>query len=140
MSAPGGERTGAHRGDGAGEGEPPPTAAQERAEELAGRFGEGVARFAARAAGRAREEAEDVWAEAQTLRGEAPAPLRRGLAYGLAGVMRAGDVIVSAARGMAGEPSRGGRGRAPEREGQSAERAEEGAAGGAVERRRRPAG
>jgi hypothetical protein len=42
--------------------------AQERAEEIVERVAERVARFARRFAARAREEAEDIVAEAQTIR------------------------------------------------------------------------
>jgi hypothetical protein len=41
---------------------------EERAEEIVGRVSEDVARFARRLVARAREEAEDIVAEAQSLR------------------------------------------------------------------------
>ena len=41
---------------------------EERAEEIVGRVSEGVARFARRIVARAREEAEDIVAEAQSMR------------------------------------------------------------------------
>jgi hypothetical protein len=70
---------------------------QERAERVAG----DVSRWIGRVAGRAREEAEDIWAEAQTLRRQEPAVMRRGVAYGLAGAIRAGARIRAVARGAA---------------------------------------
>jgi len=46
---------------------------EERAEEIVGRISEEVARFARRIVARAREEAEDIVAEAQSMRrGEPP--------------------------------------------------------------------
>jgi hypothetical protein len=41
---------------------------EERAEEIVGRLSEGVTRFARRVVARAREEVEDIVAEAQSLR------------------------------------------------------------------------
>jgi hypothetical protein len=46
-----------------------------------------------------REGAEDIWAEAQDLRHEERAVMRRGIAYGLAGVIQAGARIRAVARG-----------------------------------------
>ncbi|CAA9587019.1 MAG: hypothetical protein AVDCRST_MAG19-5007 [uncultured Thermomicrobiales bacterium] len=59
--------------------ERPDSAATERAEEMLDRAGERVGRFASllgqrvrRAAALAREEAEDMWAEAQSMRRQDP--------------------------------------------------------------------
>ena len=49
--------------------------AEERAEELIDRLGGDLARFVRRVVARTREEAEDVWAEAQELRHD-PAGVR----------------------------------------------------------------
>jgi hypothetical protein len=69
----------------------------ERAERVAG----DVSRWVGRVVGRTREEAEDIWAEAQTLREQERPVVRRGLAYGLAGAIKAGDRVWSVARGAA---------------------------------------
>jgi hypothetical protein len=66
-------------------------------EERADRVADEVSRLV----GRAREEAEDIWAEAQALRRQERPVMRRGLAYGLAGVIRASERIKAAARGAA---------------------------------------
>src|SRR5919201_1384586 len=81
----------------------------ERAEERLDRLAAQLNRFftndakpvVLRTVGRAREEAEDIWAEAQTLRRQERPVMRRGLAYGLAGVIRASERIKAAARGAA---------------------------------------
>lgn len=59
------------------------------------------AEWAAKLTARMREDAEDVLAEAQALRKAEHAPLRKGLLYGLAGIMNAGERIRAAARGAA---------------------------------------
>ena len=84
---------------------------QERTERVA----DEVSRWVGRAVGRAREEAEDIWAEAQTLRQQEWPVMRRGLAYGLAGAIRAGERIRAVARGAA-EGARGASQRASETE------------------------
>lgn len=70
---------------------------QERAERLA----DEASRWVGRVVGRAREEAEDIWAEAQTLRQQERAVARRSVTYGLAGAIRAGDRVRAVARGAA---------------------------------------
>jgi hypothetical protein len=60
-----------------------------------------AADWAARLTARVREDAEDVLAEARSLREREAAPLRKGLLYGLAGAMNAGERIAAAARGAA---------------------------------------
>lgn len=70
-------------------------------EERAERVADDVSRWVGRVVGRAREEAEDIWAEAQTLRGQERPVMRRSLAYGLAGAIRAGERIKAVARGAA---------------------------------------
>jgi hypothetical protein len=70
-------------------------------QESAERVADDVARWVGRVVGRAREEAEDMWAEAQTLRQEEGSVMRRGLAYSLAGAIRAGHRIRAVARGAA---------------------------------------
>jgi hypothetical protein len=70
---------------------------QERAEQVA----DHVSRWVGRVVGRAREEAEDVWAEAQALRRQERPVMRRSLAYGLAGAIKAGERIRAVARGAA---------------------------------------
>jgi hypothetical protein len=60
-----------------------------------------AAAWAARVAARLREDAEDALAEAKALRRREGAPLRKGLLYGLAGAMNAGERIAAAARGAA---------------------------------------
>lgn len=66
-------------------------------------LGSEFARLTAKAVGRAREEAEDVLAEAQSLRREDPSVGRRTVAYGLAGLLKAGDVIAARAREVAAQ-------------------------------------
>ena len=53
--------------------------------------------------GRAREEAEDILAEAQSLRQEEPSVGRRTAVYGLAGLLKAGDTIAARARDLAAQ-------------------------------------
>jgi hypothetical protein len=60
-----------------------------------------VSRWVGQAVGRAREGAEDIWAEAQELRHEDRSVVRRGVAYGLAGVIRASERVKAIARGAA---------------------------------------
>lgn len=62
-----------------------------------------LARLAAKAVERAREEAQDIWADAQGLRQEEQPVLRRAATYGLAGLLRAGDVIAVRAREVAAQ-------------------------------------
>lgn len=61
-------------------------------------LGSEFARLTAKAVGRAREEAEDILADAQSLRQEEPSVGRRTAVYGLAGLLRAGDSIAARAR------------------------------------------
>ena len=70
-------------------------------EERAERVTDDVSRWVGRVVGRAREEAEDVWAEAQALRRQERPVMRRSLAYGLAGAIKAGERIRAVARGAA---------------------------------------
>lgn len=73
------------------------------------KLGTEFTRLAAKAIGRAREEAEDIWTDAQGLR-ERPV-LRRTATYGLAGLLRAADVVSTRARDVAAHANA----RAPER-------------------------
>lgn len=75
------------------------SSAREDSERLGGEF----VRLTAKAVARAREEAEDILAEAQSLRGEGPSVGRRTAVYGLAGLLRAGDVIGARARDVAAQ-------------------------------------
>jgi cell division septum initiation protein DivIVA len=67
------------------------------------RLGSEFARLTAKVVGRAREEAEDILAEAQSLRQEEPSVGRRTAVYGLAGLLKAGDVIAARARDVAAQ-------------------------------------
>ena len=67
------------------------------------RLGSQFARLTAKAVGRAREGAEDMWAEAQSLRQDEPSVGRRTAVYGLAGLLKAGDVIATRARTLAAQ-------------------------------------
>ena len=60
------------------------------------RIGPQFARLTAKAVGRAREQAEDIWADAQSLRQEQRPVLRRTATLSLAGLLRAGDLIGTA--------------------------------------------
>jgi cell division septum initiation protein DivIVA len=75
------------------------------AEEDSDRLGSEFARLTAKVVGRAREGAEDIWAEAQSLRQEEPSVLRRTAVSGLAGLLKAGDVIAASAREVAAQAS-----------------------------------
>jgi hypothetical protein len=66
-------------------------------------LGSEFARLTAKAVGRAREEAEDIMAEAQSLRQEEPSVGRRTVVYGLAGLLKAGDSIAARARDVAAQ-------------------------------------
>jgi cell division septum initiation protein DivIVA len=66
-------------------------------------LGSEFARLTARVVGRAREEAEDILAEAQSLRQEEPSVGRRTAVYGLAGLLKAGDSIAARARDVAAQ-------------------------------------
>ena len=66
-------------------------------------LGREFARLTAKVVGRAREEAEDVLAEAQSLREEEPSVGRRTAVYGLAGLLKAGDAIAARARDLAAQ-------------------------------------
>lgn len=66
-------------------------------------LGREFARLTAKVVGRAREEAEDILAEAQSLRQEEPSVGRRTVVYGVAGLLRAGDVIAARAREVAAQ-------------------------------------
>jgi hypothetical protein len=66
-------------------------------------LGSEFARLTAKAVGRAREEAEDIMAEAQSLRLEEPSVGRRTAVYGLAGLLKAGDSIAARAREVAAQ-------------------------------------
>ena len=87
-----------------------PTVGDRDARSTAGSAGEAseglgseFARLTAKAVGRAREEAEDIMAEAQSLRREEPSVGRRTVVYGLAGLLKAGDVIAARARDVAAQ-------------------------------------
>ena len=67
------------------------------------RLGAEFARLTGKVVGRAREGAEDIWAEAQNLRQEEPSVGRRTAVYGLAGLLRAGDALATRARGLAAQ-------------------------------------
>jgi len=67
------------------------------------RLGREFARLTAKVLGRAREEAEDILAEARSLRQEEPLVGRRTVVYGLAGLLKAGDVISAHARDVAAQ-------------------------------------
>jgi cell division septum initiation protein DivIVA len=67
------------------------------------RLGSEFARLTAKVVGRAREGAEDILAEAQSLRKEEPSVGRRTAVYGLAGLLKAGDVIAARARDVAAQ-------------------------------------
>ena len=69
------------------------------------RIGPQFARLTAKAVGRAREQAEDIWADAQSLRQEQRPVLRRTATLGLAGLLRAGDLIKDRAREAAAQAS-----------------------------------
>jgi hypothetical protein len=60
-----------------------------------------ASQLAARAAGRACEELEEVWAEVQALRHQGSGVGRRTLAYGIAGLINLGERVAGAARGAA---------------------------------------
>ena len=64
-------------------------------------LGREFARLTVKAVGRAREEAEDILAEAQSLRQEEPAVGRRTAVHGLAGLLKACDAIAARARDVA---------------------------------------
>ena len=66
-------------------------------------LGSEFARLTAKVVGRGREEVEDILAEAQSLRREDPSVGRRTVVYGLAGLLKAGDVIAARARGVAAQ-------------------------------------
>ena len=66
-------------------------------------LGREFARLTAKVVGRAREGAEDIWAEAQSVRQEEPSVLRRTAVSGLAGLLKAGDVIAASAREVAAQ-------------------------------------
>ena len=78
-----------------------PAPGRATAEERAERVADDVSRFVGRVVGRARAEAADIWAEARALRGQDGPVVRRGVAYGLAGAIRAGERIRAVARGAA---------------------------------------
>src|ERR1019366_1937608 len=67
------------------------------------RLGPEFTRLTAKVVGRAREGAEDIWAEAQSVRQEEPSVLRRTAVSGLAGLLKAGDVIAASAREVAAQ-------------------------------------
>src|ERR1019366_57020 len=66
-------------------------------------LGREFARLTAKVVGRAREGAEDIWAEAQSVRQEEPSVLRRTAVSGLAGLLKAGDAIAARAREVAAQ-------------------------------------
>src|ERR1035437_7610833 len=66
-------------------------------------LGSEFARLTAKVVGRAREGAEDILAEAQSLRQEEPSVGRRTAVYRLAGLLKAGDVIAARARDVAAQ-------------------------------------
>ena len=67
------------------------------------RLGSEFARLTAKVVGRAREGAEDIWAEAQSVRQEEPSVGRRTAVSGLAGLLKAGTVIAASAREVAAQ-------------------------------------
>src|ERR1039458_2800237 len=73
------------------------------AQEDSDRLGPEFTRLTAKVVGRAREGAEDIWAEAQSVRQEEPSVLRRTAVSGLAGLLKAGDVIAASAREVAAQ-------------------------------------
>jgi hypothetical protein len=83
-----------------GDGEPHSTDSSAR--EDSERLGSEFVRLTAKVVARAREEAEDILAEAQSLRQEASVG-RRTAVFGLAGLLRAGDVIGARARDVAAQ-------------------------------------
>src|ERR1035437_8940255 len=66
-------------------------------------LGREFARLTAKVGGRAPEGAEDMWAEAQSVRQEGHWVLRRTAVSGLAGLLKAGDVIAASAREVAAQ-------------------------------------
>lgn len=58
-----------------------------------------VGRWLGSVVGRAREEAEDLWADAQAVNRQEPTVVRRGVTYGLAGAIRAAERVRAVARG-----------------------------------------
>ena len=66
-------------------------------------LGSEFARLTAKAAGRVREEAEDILAEAQSLRQDESSVGRRTAVYGLAGLLKAGDSIAARVRDVAAQ-------------------------------------
>lgn len=73
------------------------------AEQDSDRLGPEFAHLTAKVVGRAREEAEDILAEAQSPRHEEPSVARRTAVYGLAGLLKAGDIIGTRARLVAAQ-------------------------------------
>src|ERR1035437_10322454 len=67
------------------------------------RVGREFTSLTAKVVGRAREGAEDIWAEAQSVRQEEPSVLRRPAVSGLAGLLTDGDVIAASAREVAAQ-------------------------------------
>jgi cell division septum initiation protein DivIVA len=64
-------------------------------------LGREFARLTAKVVGRAREDAEDILAEAQSVRQDEASVGRRTAVYGLAGLLKAGDAIATHARDLA---------------------------------------
>jgi cell division septum initiation protein DivIVA len=81
----------------------PGTHSTEGSAEDSDRLGPEFTRLTAKVVGRAREGAEDIWAEAQSVRQEEPSVLRRTAVSGLAGLLKAGDVIAASAREVAAQ-------------------------------------
>jgi len=73
------------------------------AQDESDRLGPEFARLAAKVVGRAREGAEDILAEAQSLRQDEPSVLRRTVVSGLAALLKAGDVLAASAREVAAQ-------------------------------------
>jgi len=72
--------------------------------------GREFARLTAKLLGRAREQTEDILAEAQSVRQEERSVARRTAVYGLAGLLKATDVIGARAREAAAAAQAGARG------------------------------
>jgi len=67
------------------------------------RFVREFAHLTAKAVGRTREGGEDILAEARGVRQEDPSVFRRTAVYGLASLLRAGDLVAARARDVAAQ-------------------------------------
>jgi len=88
-----------------------PTVGEHEAPAEAGsdHVGREFARLTAKLLGRAREQTEDIFAEAQSVRQEERSVARRTAVYGLAGLLKAADVIGARAREAAAGAQAGAR-------------------------------